>query len=271
MLRILSTLPRVAVRTVARSAAIRALPACAARVQLVHTTQTVRAPKTNAPAPVEEQEVEEQEEERAPVPFPEARSKVVSTLAAEIASFDTTDEYAESYAKEHNLAVTANLDAETVVCTRSNEGHSIRITFRAEALETEEPQEEEEGEEEDKQDKLPEHKFLVDVTNPSGSIMRLECFNSPTGELEVGAVSFPASVSADPATVTREAADKAEENAPPALRVDEMSDEASESFFTYLEGLGVDDDLAVFVASQAQLVRTKAMIERLNKLKQFAQ
>ena len=248
----------------------------------------------------------------------------MSTLAAEIASFDTTDEYAETYAKEHGLSVSANLDAETVVCTRSNEGHSIRITFRAEALETEEPQEEEEPEqEEDKQDKLPEHKFLVvrrhrqrrggslivwmkkkldgdgvllkcarawrdsdecllravscrslssqDVTNPSGSIMRLECFNSPTGELEVGAVSFPSSVAADPATVTREAAEKAEENASPSLRVDEMSDEASESFFTYLEGLGVDDDLAVFVASQAQLVRTKAMIERLNKLKQFAQ
>ena len=66
MLRILSALPRVAMRTAAprSAAAMRALPACASRVQLMHTTAAVRAPKTTAPAPVEEQEVEEQEAER---------------------------------------------------------------------------------------------------------------------------------------------------------------------------------------------------------------
>lgn len=264
----------MAMRNVARVAVMRnsAASSCAGR-QTMHTNAIIRAPKTApAPAPVVEQEVEEQGEERAPVPFPEARTKLVSTLAAEIAEFDASDEYAESYVKEHNLIVATNLDTETVVCTRKSQDHEIRVSFRAEALEGEEPQEDEEEESEDKQqNKLPEHKFLVDVTNPNGSIMRLECFNSPTGELEVGAVSFPTTVAVDPATITRDAADKADAEAAPSLRVDEMTDDSSESFFTYLESLNIDDDLAVFVASQAQQVRTKAMIVRLTKLKQFVQ
>lgn len=205
-----------------------------------------------------------------PIPFPEAASGVVSAVAAELASFDTSDEYVESYTKDHALTVSANMDAETLVITRKSQNHDIRITMRAEALEQEEPEEDAKDDDED-ETKLPEHRFFIDITNPKGSIMRLECFNSPQGELEVGSLTFPSSVAPDLATVSRADSDKADEAAPVALRVDEMEESTSSAFFAYLESLGVDDDLAVFVASQAQIVRTKAQMARLEKFKNFAQ
>lgn len=194
----------------------------------------------------------------------------MKAVAAELASFDTTDDYVESYTKDHQLTVDANTDAETLIITRKSQNHDIRITMRAEALEQEEPEEEAKEDEED-DNKLPEHRFFIDITNPKGSIMRLECFNSPQGELEVGSLTFPTSVSPDLATVTRAESEKADEAAPVALRVDEMEENTSTAFFSYLESLGVDDDLAVFVASQAQIVRTKAQMARLEKFKNFAQ
>ncbi len=45
----------------------------------------------------------------------------------------------------------------------------------------------------------------------------------------------------------------------------------AELYFNLLEGLGVDDDLAMFVAQKAQLVRTQQMKESIKKLTQFLQ
>lgn len=203
------------------------------------------------------------------VPFPEARSKLVTVVAQEIASFDTSDQFVDQYSKDTGLSVAVNLDTETVVATRDIHNHKVQISFRAEALEPEQEQEQEQEEEESQ--KLPEHRFAVDITAPNGSILRLECFNSPEGELEVGAISFPSAVSADPATAPSLSPEAEANAARDSLRVEDMSEESSEAFFDYCESIGVDDDLAVFVSSQAQLVRTQAMVARLNKLKNFAQ
>jgi hypothetical protein len=87
----------------------------------------------------------------------------------------------------------------------------------------------------------------------------------------VGNITFPTSVTADPATAPRLTEEQEAEAARTALRVEELSEEASQALFDYLEALGVDDDLAVYVSSQAQNVRTQAMIQRINKVKEFVQ
>jgi hypothetical protein len=104
---------------------------------------------------------------------------VLTAFAKESESFDVSEDYAESYVKDQGLEVKINVEAETVVATRTSEGHNIQIAFRAEALETpeEEPQETEGQEQQQEEDKLPEHRFMVDITAPNGKIMRLESGN----------------------------------------------------------------------------------------------
>jgi hypothetical protein len=203
------------------------------------------------------------------VPFPEARSKLVSAVAKELETFDTQDEFTDSYVKDHGLVVKTDLASESVVATRTSEGHKIQISFRAEALE--EPEQEEQQEEGEQEQKMPEHRFFVDIQSPSGKFLRLECFNSPQGELEVGNMWFPTSASPNPATTPQPTPEQELASARDGLRVEELSEEASQALFDYLEALGVDDDLAVYVSSQAQAVRTQAMIKRIENLKQFAQ
>lgn len=264
MLRIVTTAAsRNAIRAVApvaRVAALRLAPACC-----LHTA----APRSVAPR-AQEADIEE-EGQREPIPFDEARSNLVSAFAKEAESFDLSEDFAESYAKDRNLSVSIDLPSESVVATRSAEGHKIQIAFRAEALDTQENMEEEEQQQADEEDKLPEHRFAVDITAPNGKILRLECFNSPKGELEVGNITFPDSVTPNPATTPRLTEEQEAEAARTALRTEELTEEASQALFDYLEALGVDDDLAVFVSSQAQHVRTQAMIQRINQLKAFAQ
>lgn len=203
------------------------------------------------------------------VPLSAARSSLVSSLSADLSTLDVSNEWTTEYIQQTGFAVKSNAENEGVIAERTVEGHQVRVTFRA--SDYNEPEEREEEAEEESEEPINEHVFFVDITNPAGKLLRVDCANAPDGELVLHSLSFPSSVSADPTTLP---ARKAEEDLPSsegAMDFDDLNEASQEHLLDLFAAIGVDDDLALFVANQAQLVRTQKLVHDMTKLKEFAQ
>lgn len=204
------------------------------------------------------------------VPLPDARAALVSSLSADAADFTVSNQWIEGYVQETGLTVKLNVDTEAVLATREVDGWKVRIGFRANDYADPSMQNEENEEEAEQEESITEQNFSVDVTAPNGKILHLDASNAQDGELIIYSLTFPSSVSADPTTTP---APKLGDDMPDSTALDfnDLPEASQNNLLDLLENINVDDDLALFVANQAQLVRTLKLQKEMNSLKQWAQ
>lgn len=207
----------------------------------------------------------------AVLPIGEARANLVKSLSEDISQLETSNSWIEEYVQANGYTVKTNVETQGVVAIRKNEGYEIRATFRA--TDYTEPDAENQPENSDFEEPINEHAFFVDITAPNGKILRVDCANAPDAELVIHGISFPDTVSDDP-TAADAPIRSNDEEAPMtegALDFHDLEPASQENLLDLFESLGVDDDLALFVATQAQIVRSLNLQKDLTNLKTFLQ
>jgi len=271
MLRLLSTTTR---NVRALSAAASSLRSSVGRLTGLAAVRCASIPRsataTFATSPARRQA--EEEEEHKPVPVGESRDALARQLDHESADLQLEHDWVREYVAENNLNVEVDSSNESVLATRKFDGGELRATFRMEPVDEDEmveEEEEKEEEEEENQEKLPQYHFTVDIVNDSGKVMRVECMSHTNGEAIIESVSFPTSPSPFPVPALSPNQDV---TAPPSVMwFDDLTEAGQQACIQYFESIGLDDDLATFVAYQSQQCRTQSLHQSIQKMKEFLQ